>query len=56
MDMDGLKVHFFLSFFLSLYEEVLDYSVFIKEMYNWRAPLGLFSSNDYRKQREFMQI
>ena len=30
--------------------------MFINEMYNWRAPLQLFSSNDYREQREFMQI
>ena len=33
---DGLKVQFF-----SLYERVLEYWVFITEMYNWRAPLRL---------------
>ena len=51
---DGLKVIFF-SFF-SLYKQVLDNWVSIKEMYYWRAPLRLFSSNHYREQREFIQI
>ena len=41
---------FFPSFF-SLYKQVLDYWMFINEMYNWRAPLRLFSSNYYREQR-----
>ena len=50
----SVKVFFLL--FFSLYKQVLDYWVFIKEMYNWRAPLRLFSSNDFREQREFMQI
>ena len=50
------SVKFFFFFFFSLYKQVLDYWVFIQEMYNWRAPLRLFSSNDYREQREFMQI
>ena len=45
-----------LNFFFFFFLLVLDYWVFIKEMYNWRAPLRLFSSNDYREQREFMQI
>ena len=50
------SVNFFFFSFFSLYKQELDYWAFIKEMYNWRAPLRLFSSNDYREQREFMQI
>ena len=35
---------------------MLEYQVFIKEIYNWRGSLGLFTSNCYREQGKFMQI
>ena len=47
-----LKCSFFIIWFYTLYKR-LDYWVFIKNMHNRRAPPRLFSSNEYRKQREF---
>ena len=46
-----LKCIFFFLLFFSLYKQELRYRVFIKEMFNWRAHLRLFSSNDDRKIR-----
>ena len=45
---------FFEGFFFLLFKQMLDYWVFIKEMFSWRGSLWLFTSNC--EQGKFMQI